>query len=79
VAQSIAGHTTVYFNLSDVFDSDVNIEEGSYEENDAVRSVAIAKKFRLVTIVLYAGHNATTLTVHISGKHKTTAASVQVQ
>ena len=46
VAHSIAGHTTMYFNVSEVFDSTVNIEEGSYDESDAVRSVALAQKFR---------------------------------
>jgi hypothetical protein len=43
------------------------IDEGSYDENTAVRSMAVAQKFNVVTIVLK-NHSDIHLNISLSGK-----------
>ncbi len=54
-----------WFNLTGVYES---VEEGSYDDNEAIRSATIAQKFCTMTLVVYDKYNATTLHFALKGK-----------
>ena len=65
---SIAGVSVVYLNLTHIYGSDGTIEEGTYEDNPAVRAATLSQKFKTMSIVLYKKFNETVLNITIRGK-----------
>ena len=63
-----AGETVAWFNLTDIFGANCSVDEGNYEENEAIRSATIAQKFKTMTLVVYDKYNATTLHFRLKGK-----------
>ena len=59
-----------YFNVSAFVGEDGKLEEGNYDDNDVVRTIAIAQKFDVVTVLLYEKRNATKLQFSLTGKSK---------
>ena len=66
----IAGETIGYLNVTSLVGEEGSITEGTYEEIDAVRSVSIAQKFKVVTIVLHKNHSDVNVSVTLQGKDK---------
>ena len=73
---SLTGETMFYFNVTGLIGSGGKMQEGKYDEHDIIRTVAIAQKFSVVTVVMYPGKNATTLGFTLVGK---TANDTKVQ
>ena len=66
----IVGETVAYLNLSRIFPTDTTIDEGHYDENEAIRAATIAQKFKTISLVVYKKFNATTLHFQLKGKSK---------
>lgn len=62
-----SGEFMAYINLTALFGGEVTISEGTYDENEAVRSVAIAQKFSVVTIVLQKNLSSILLNISLKG------------
>lgn len=56
---SAVGHNPIYFNYSSLVTDLESVDEGFYEEDAIIRSVSIAQKFQVVTLVLHSNHSAT--------------------
>ncbi len=70
------GETVAYFNLSSIFPNNASIEEGNYNENDAIRSATLAQKFKTMTLIVFDKYNATKLSFKLKGKSEGTDISV---
>jgi hypothetical protein len=58
-----------YLNTSVMVGSGGKVEEGEYDDAGVLRTVAIAQKFGVVTVLLYPEPaNATTLAFRLTGK-----------
>jgi len=66
---SARGWTVVYFNLSTIIGDLGNINEGMYDQDPIIRSVSVAQKFKVVTIVLHANHTAVVLNFTLIGRN----------
>lgn len=55
------GHTVMYFNLSALIGHLGSIASGLMDENAIIRSVSIAQKFKVITLVLYSNHTTVSL------------------
>ena len=62
------GETVAWLNLTGIFGANCSIDEGHYDENDAIRSATIAQKFKTMTLIVYDKYNATTLYFRLKGK-----------
>ncbi|EEC02036.1 hypothetical protein IscW_ISCW000548 [Ixodes scapularis] len=58
-----------YFNLSGFMDNGTKITEAFYEENAAVRAVAISMPSSVMTVLLFPHHNATQIQLTLKGVH----------
>ncbi|CAN7998761.1 unnamed protein product, partial [Ixodes hexagonus] len=61
------GKISGYFNLSGFVDNATRISEGYYEENGAVRAVAISMPTNVMTVLLFPHHNATLIRLAVKG------------
>ncbi|XP_071041995.1 N-acetylglucosamine-1-phosphotransferase subunits alpha/beta [Parasteatoda tepidariorum] len=57
-----------FFNLTDFLASNHTLTEGSYEENPAIRTIAISIKYSIIGIVLHPNHNKTDVVVNLKGE-----------
>ncbi|KAK8760345.1 hypothetical protein V5799_028388 [Amblyomma americanum] len=62
-----SGQLLAYFNLSGFLGPDDTMTDGHYEENPAVRLVAISLPSKVVTIMLFPNSSATTVDMTIRG------------
>lgn len=60
------GEFVVYFNLTTITTDKGTIESAEYQKSNAVRAVAVANKFRVITMVFNKGHE-TNLHFHLKG------------
>lgn len=61
------GKLSGYFNLSGFMDNVTKITEAFYEENTAVRAVAISMPTSVMTVLLFPHHNATQIQLTLKG------------
>lgn len=57
-----------YLNVTQIFGWEGTIEEGTYDENPAIRAATVAQKFKTMSIVLYTKFNRTDLNLTLKGK-----------
>uniref|UniRef100_A0A2C9K5A8 N-acetylglucosamine-1-phosphotransferase subunits alpha/beta n=1 Tax=Biomphalaria glabrata TaxID=6526 RepID=A0A2C9K5A8_BIOGL len=60
------GELIGYFNMSAILTDKNKVKSASYSPNTAIRAVAVANKFKVLTVVLNKGHNATVLLFDIT-------------
>ena len=65
---SIAGVHVAYFDVTSLFGKTGVVSESFYGVNDIIRTVAIAQKLKIMTLILFKKHNATTLQFTLGGK-----------
>ncbi|CAH1786367.1 unnamed protein product [Owenia fusiformis] len=65
------GTLVSYFNLSAVFGANGTIEEGKYDESEAIRSGTMSQKFKTLHVILYEKHNNTNLHFTLKGSSGT--------
>ncbi|XP_029824352.3 N-acetylglucosamine-1-phosphotransferase subunits alpha/beta [Ixodes scapularis] len=63
------GKLSGYFNLSGFMDNGTKITEAFYEENAAVRAVAISMPTSVMTVLLFPHHNVTQIQLTLKGVH----------
>lgn len=63
------GKLSGYFNLSEFMDNTTRITEAFYEENLAVRAVAISMPTSVMTVLLFRHHNGTQIRLTLKGAH----------
>ena len=64
------GHAVLYFNTTVLAGGESGyVTEGSYEEDGIIRSVSVARKFHVVTVVLMPNRTATALNFTLVGKN----------
>ena len=65
------GETLAFFNLTEVLGPDGKITSATHHYSAAVRAAAVSNKYRVLTLILYPEHNATTITFHLQGYRST--------
>lgn len=63
------GEITVYFNLTTIMTDRGSIESAEYQKSPIVRAIAVANKFKVITMVFNNGHNKTKIQVHLKGHY----------
>jgi len=55
-----------YFNLSGILSNkNVTIRQAFYDDNKIIRTIAVGKKYQVLTVVLFSDMNKTTLNFHL--------------
>ena len=62
------GELVGYLNISSLLPHDGTVEDASHTEDNVVRAVAVAQKFKVIAFVLYDGHNETQLNFTVKVK-----------
>ncbi len=62
--------------MSQIFLNNASIEEGNYDENEAIRSATLAQKFKTMSLIVFDKYNATKLSFKLKGKSEGTEISV---
>ncbi|KAH6935601.1 hypothetical protein HPB50_007012 [Hyalomma asiaticum] len=60
-------HTLAYFNLSSFLGDGGSLTDGSYEENGAVRLVAVSVPSSVITVMIFPNSSATTVHMTVTG------------
>lgn len=66
---SAVGHNPIFFDYSTLVSDFESIEEGFFDEDSMIRSMSIAQKFKLVTLVMYANCSNKALNFSLHGKN----------
>ena len=74
----VAGVSMAYFNLTHVLGKHGMITHASYKDSKIYRQVAVANKFKVMTLVLQSGHDLTTLVFNITGHQNSTNSTFKV-
>ncbi|XP_064599893.1 N-acetylglucosamine-1-phosphotransferase subunits alpha/beta-like [Liolophura sinensis] len=61
------GEFVFFLNLSSLLVDDAVITQASYNQSEALRTAAVAIKFKVMTVVLHENHNKTRLSFHLKG------------
>lgn len=62
-----AGQVMAYFNLSGFLGADAQLTEGQYEDNAAVRLVAVSLPSNVITLMMFPNSSATTVDMAVKG------------
>lgn len=62
------GHTLAYFNLSSFLSEGGSLTDGNYEENAAVRLVAVSVPSSVITVMIFPNSSATRVDLSVSGQ-----------
>lgn len=62
-----SGHTLAYFNLSSFLGEGGSLTDGNYEENAAVRLVAVSVPSSVITVMIFPNSSATTVDLTVTG------------
>lgn len=65
---SAVGHNPIYFDYSSLISDLESIEEGFFYDDSMIRSMSIAQKFKVVTLVMYANHSNSAFNFSLHGK-----------
>lgn len=65
----LLGENIVVFNLTELFGPKGIIEEASYEKSEVIRAGGVALKFKVMTMVLFPGHNKSILNFNLQGNN----------
>ena len=63
------GDIAVYFNLTTLMTGRGSIESAEYQKSPIVRSMAVANKFKVITMVFNKGQNRTKIQIHLKGHY----------
>ncbi|XP_076114277.1 N-acetylglucosamine-1-phosphotransferase subunits alpha/beta-like [Mytilus galloprovincialis] len=63
------GEVIVYFNMTTLMTDKGSVESAEYEKSSVVKAIAVANKFKVITMVFNKGHNATKLHIHLKGHY----------
>lgn len=62
IVSSFSGQLTGFFNLSYILSNkNMSIQNAYYDDNKAIRTIAVARKFKVLTVVLHANMNGTAI------------------
>ncbi|XP_075546750.1 N-acetylglucosamine-1-phosphate transferase subunits alpha and beta isoform X2 [Dermacentor variabilis] len=64
-----SGHILAYFNLSSFLGEGGSLTDGRYEENAAVRLVAVSVPSSVITVMIFPNSSATTVDMTVTGLH----------
>jgi hypothetical protein len=59
------GETIAFLNLTDLVGSNGSVLTAVHNKSDIVRAATVANKFKVITILLYSGHNKTAVQFHL--------------
>ncbi|KAJ8299664.1 hypothetical protein KUTeg_023724 [Tegillarca granosa] len=59
------GEIMGYFNLSSLIPDKGGVDTASYRKSDVIRVATVGQKFKVMTFILYPGHNATILSFQL--------------
>ena len=63
----ISGKVAFYFNISKLLGENGTITKATYTESTVIRTVAVALKFRVITVVAYNNKSAEKVNITLTG------------
>lgn len=57
----------MFLNLTDLIGSEGSISSATHNKSEVVRLASVANKFKVITVLLYADHNKTTVNFQLKG------------